>query len=250
MLAVTDNYIIIVGDSNDDDKRIEIHSKVREEIKSFKLHGSNQCPRGIVTDGTYIFITDKKNQSITKYKFDGQHIKTTVFGENQNINNNCGIAINQTMERIYIADQQNHKIKVLNLDLTFLNTFGGEGNQEGKFKYPRDVAVTDNGTLYVTDTKNNRVQVFDSEGTFIRQFGEDKLRSPAGICIDPNNHVLVADHDNIRICVFTLEGKYIASLGEKEDEVQFTDLIGIAADSDGKIYAADYGLNCVHVIQS
>ena len=246
MLAMTDDKIIIVGDS---DEHVKIYSKKdRKKIDSFKLQGGkNPRPRGVSTDGTYIFITDKINQSITKYTFDGAVVKS-VGG----INGNCGISINRKLGNVYIADQQNSRIQVLNLDLEFLLMFGREGNREGEFKYPRDVAVIDNGTFYVADTNNNRVQVFDSYQRFITEFGSNRLHSPAGICVD-SNHVWVADHDNNRICVFDLEGGYIDSLGEKKDEAdesKFIDLIGIAVDTDGKIYTADYGGNHVHIIEN
>lgn len=238
MLAVTDDKIIIVGDS---DEHVKIYSKDRKKICSFKLQGEkNPRPRGVSTDGTYIFITDEVNQSITKYTFNGDAVKS-VGG----INGNCGISINQSLGKVYIADQQNSRIKVLNLDLEFLHTFGKEGNQKGEFKYPRDVAVINKNTLCVADTNNNRVQVFNSDGRFIVEFGNDRLHSPAGICAH-SKHIWVADNNN-RICKFDLEGGY----NGKKNEAKFINLIGVAVDTNGKIlYTADYDGNCVHIIEN
>ena len=245
MLAVTDDNIIIVGD--DSAEPVMIYSKDRKKFASFKLRGGKKThPRGVSTDGTYIFITDRANQSISKYTFDGVLVKSVV-GE---INGNCGISINQRLGRVYIADQENSRIQVLDMDLKPMETFGRKGNGKEEFDKPRDVAVVDDGTVYVTDTNNNRIQVLDTNGRF-RQFGNDSLHSPMGICVDSNNRVLVADHhpDNRKIYAFNLQGEYLSSLDVNEDGEEFTDLIGIAVDSDGKIYSADYGGNCVHVIE-
>lgn len=109
------------------------------------------------------------------------------------------------MGKIYVADQQNNRIQVLDWDLKPITTFGREGNG-GEFKCPCDVAVSADGMIvYVSDTNNNRVQVFDSDGTFIRQFGEDSLHLPAGICISSSNHVYVVNHEKNCICVFNPE---------------------------------------------
>ena len=245
MLAVTNDKIIIVGD--DSAEHVKIFSKDKKKLNSFKLQGKKKPrPRGVATDGTYIFITDAANKSFTKYTFDGVFVKS-VGG----IKGNCGISINQGMGRIYIADQENSRIQVLNLDLELIKTFGRKGNGEKEFNKPRDVAVVDDGTVYVTDTNNNRIQVLDTNGRF-RQFGNDSLHSPMGICVDSNNHVLIADHhsDNRKIYAFNLQGEYLSSLDVNEDGEEFTDLIGIAVDSDRKIYLADYGSNCVHVIEN
>ena len=42
----------------------------------------------------------------------------------------------------------------------FLTSFGGEGTEPGKFKYPSGLAVDSSGFVYVCDNWNNRVQVF------------------------------------------------------------------------------------------
>ena len=245
MLAMTDDKIIIVGD--DSAGHVKIFSKDRKKLKSFKLRGEKKpYPRGVSTDGTYIFITDRANQSITKYTFNGVLVKS-VGG----INGNCGVSINQRLGRVYIADQENSMIQVLDMDLEPIETFGRNGKGEEEFDKPRDVAVVDDGTVYVTDTNNNRIQVLDTNGRF-RQFGNDRLHSPMGICVDSSNRVLVADHHpyNRKIYAFNLQGEYLSSLDVNEDGEEFTDLIGIAVDSDRKIYSADYGGNCVHVIEN
>ena len=249
MLTVTDDdKIIVVGDSA---KQVNIFSKKGEKIESFKIKGEkNPCPRGISMDGEFLFITDKTNHCVLKYKVDGTFIKSAgkKGSEPLGFKGRCGIAVNKLTGRVYIADQLNNRIQVLDSNLSFLHMFGTRGHQEKEFDHPRDVAVANNGTVYVSDMNNNRVQVFKANGEYIREFGNDHLYSPAGICVDSNDHILVADHDNHRVCVFNPDGEFLFSFGENGSEPgNFVALYGVAVDSDGVIYAADFGHDCVQI---
>ena len=65
----------------------------------------------------------------------------------------------------------NHRIQVLNSDLSFFRQFGKEGSGKGQFAYPRGVATDSAGRVYVADSDNHRIQVFTGEGRFLRMFG-------------------------------------------------------------------------------
>lgn len=45
-----------------------------------------------------------------------------------------------------------------------LKVFGGNGTEEGKFRYPNGMAVSNKGEIAVIDTCNHRVQLFKSDG--------------------------------------------------------------------------------------
>lgn len=252
MLTVTDDKIVIVGDS---DKHVNIYSKEGEIITSFKLktEKSKPSPRGVSTDGNYLFISDRSNQSISKYSFEGFCIKSVggVKGTKPlEFNGCCGISTNIAMERVYIADECNNRIQVLDLDLNFLFEFGSRGHQEKEFDHPRDVAVANDGTVYVADMNNNRVQSFDAKGEYITNFGNDTLYSPAGICIDNDDNVFVADHANCRVCVFKPNGELTDSIGKNEEKkINFVDIYGIAVDKNGMIYTADFANNLVQIFK-
>jgi DNA-binding beta-propeller fold protein YncE len=76
-----------------------------------------------------------------------------------------GVAID-SRNRLYVVDTSSHFIKVYRLgatkvpSVTFLGSFGDEGQLDGKFEYPNGVAVDTKGRVYVTDRENNRVQVW------------------------------------------------------------------------------------------
>ena len=46
------------------------------------------------------------------------------------------IAVSAT-NRVVVTDSNNHRVQVFDVNGKCLNTFGGEGGEEGKFKFPR-----------------------------------------------------------------------------------------------------------------
>ena len=107
----------------------------------------------------------------------------------------------------------NHRIQILNPDLTFFSSFGGKGSENGQFHSPWDAAYGS------TDGGNHRIQVFTADGQFLRKFGNLKSNGngepdwPASISIDSEDMVYVTEHNNHRVSVFTSEGKSVTSFG-------------------------------------
>ena len=102
------------------------------------------------------------------------------------INYPRGITISPKTGNIYIADCDNHRIEVLNPDLTFSHTFGNKGSAEGQFNNPVDVAIDRQGLVYMTDHINHCIQTFTSEGQFLSQFFT-KGPGPGQLVIDDND---------------------------------------------------------------
>ena len=63
---------------------------------------------------------------------------------------------------VYVVDDRNNDIQVLNSDLTFFDSFEGQGSN--KLSSPCSVACDSTGRVYVADWDNSRVQVFTHEG--------------------------------------------------------------------------------------
>ncbi|KAI8483810.1 hypothetical protein Bbelb_384680 [Branchiostoma belcheri] len=69
-------------------------------------------------------------------------------------------------------------------------TFGGEGEEPGKFRENKGTAVSADNEIFVTDALNNRVHVFSIDGTFLRLFptvvpGEStRMLEPHGVASD------------------------------------------------------------------
>ena len=103
-----------------------------------------------------------------------------------------GIGINHKNKKVYVCDFGNHRVQVLNEDLTFYSSFGSRGSGDGELNYPWDVAFDSTGSTYIADSLNHRVQVFTPKGWFLRKFekkgsGKGELNHPSSLAIDSDD---------------------------------------------------------------
>lgn len=88
-----------------------------------------------------------------------------------------------------------------------LSSFGSEGSDEGQFKFPRGVAVDEQGYIVVADSGNNRIQIFSPEGNFLKSFGgwgsgDGEFKGLEGVAVTSNGNIVICDRENHRVQVF------------------------------------------------
>ena len=114
-------------------------------------HGQFSAPCGVaVDDDGNILVVDAHSNCIHKFTSDGKFI--TAVGKRGSLflefNSTRGIA---TQEIIYVVDKGNHRIQILNPDLTFSSSFGSYGSGNGQFISPIDVACDTTGNVCVVE---------------------------------------------------------------------------------------------------
>jgi len=130
-------------------------------------------PRGLALDGSSkIYVADSGNHRIRLIDRSVGQV-STVAGDGQGDHrdgpaatarfwNPADVAVHGA--RIYVADQANHVIRLIEAgNVTTLNKLGF-GDQDGllsvaQFNYPRALAVGPDGELYVADQTNHRIRV-------------------------------------------------------------------------------------------
>jgi DNA-binding beta-propeller fold protein YncE len=122
---------------------------------------------------------------------------------------------------------------------------GSQGVSPGKFKSPRALAVdSKTGRFYVVD-RSGRIQLLEADGKFLLQWylPEHEQGQPVGIAIEKDGNVLVNDSHYHRILRYPPDGsKILARWGsEGSGPGQFTFGRDVVVDSEGYIYAGDYG---------
>ena len=147
----------------------------------------------------------------------------------------------------------------------YIGSINGEEGEAGAFDCPHGVWIDRRKSepeLYIADRGNRRLQVYDLEGKFKRAFGSDFLSSPSSFAND-GDRLIVAEL-NARLAVLDIDDNLICYLGDNEEvaevdgwpnnmsengEVIPTKLLepgkfnsphGIATDSDGNIYVAEW----------
>ncbi|MFQ5749595.1 MAG: 6-bladed beta-propeller, partial [Planctomycetota bacterium] len=163
---------------------------------------------------------------------------------------------------LWVADFYNQRVEAFAPDGSFqlqLGETGEKGIGAGRFNYPTDVAVLENGEIAVADAYNDRIQVFDSQGRFLRKWGgpwaanlagggNGWFRTATGVAGGPESQVFAADFENHRIQAFTSGGSFLAAVGEKGSAPgQLLRPTDLAVDENGVLYVVDFGNDRIQV---
>jgi DNA-binding beta-propeller fold protein YncE len=155
-----------------------------------------------------------------------------VGGSPQDYAQPHGIVLSPDARHLYVADNNNDRIAVLDPDsLELLGTFG-----EGEVGAPHDVAFDAEGRLLVADTDNSRIAIFQTEGTAAKLAGELKgaIRRPEGVAVHPNGRIYATGASSDNIEAFE-NGAAVAEAGGLSSPHD------LAVASDGTLWIADAG---------
>ena len=159
--------------------------------------------------------------------------------------------------------------------LTVVSTLAGSsaGDDDGtgsaaQFNYPSGMAVDSSGYVYVADTNNNRIRKISSTGAVTTLAGSSagdddgalaaaKFNGPTGVAVDSSGNVYVADYINDRIrkispasVVTTFAGSSSGDDDGTGTAAKFFYPSGVAVDSSGYVYVADYSNHRIRKISS
>jgi len=170
-----------------------------------------------------------------------------------------GIAVDD-QGRIFITEQTNQRVQVLNRDYTFAGFIGGPGAGAGQFDKPMGIAADATGRIYVTDENHNKVAVFDRVAGQVKwQFkfefadnGAGKIDHAESITIDRGRQrIYLSDEGQQHVKVYDLTGKFLQTFGSGgTGPGQFSlsgQPEGIAVDENHYIYVNDEGGSRVNV---
>jgi DNA-binding beta-propeller fold protein YncE len=136
-------------------------------------------PSGVTFDETgNVYVGDFNGERILKFTPDGEQIGViggtlgTAPGEFQGV---AGVRISPVSGNIFVADQYNNRVQVLDPNGSPLLAFGSAGSGPGQLLQPIGIEVDDQENVYVADSINSRVQVFDKNGNFLTSFGQPAL---------------------------------------------------------------------------
>ena len=221
-VAVTGDGLVIVSERVGN--CISLLDKEGKKIRSFGSQGSKRAqmnrPYGLaLTSNRTILVADRSNNRIQEFTMEGECL--SCIGKKGNgpleFIAPCGIAVNRSTQQVYVTDRDNHRVQVLNSDLTFSRMFGSYGDEQGQFNKPVDVDVDIEGFVYVTDSGNNRVQKLTPDGQFVCSFGEKQsepghLQCPVGITV--NEDLIYVNDGRDYITVYNKNsGMYCCRIG-------------------------------------
>ncbi len=239
---------------------ISVYAPSGEKLQSFIMNGSERGhiknPFNLTVDGMgNVLVIDQRNHCLQQFTADGQFLASVGTRGNGPLQFNypwC-VLYNASNDKLYIADEKNNNIQILNSDLTFYRFFG-QGDDADFISLVNDMSCDCSGNIYIAEGRMHRILVFTAEGEFLRQFGsfgrvKGCLNCPLSVVVGGNNMVYICDH-NHRVSVFSTEGQFLTSFGQEGVAPGEFDLPrGLAVDYNGGgvLYVCDSGNNRIQI---
>jgi hypothetical protein len=225
----------------------EIYEFVAKWGSSGTGDGLFKNPYGVAVDSSgNVYVTDSSNGRIQKFTSSGTLLgwwgldnigytgwhdpgsgRTGVYGDgNGQLQTPVGIAVDSS-GNVYVADWGNCRIQKFTSTGLFVTKWGSYGSGDGQFLFPHGVAADSSGNVYVTDDGNGRVQKYTSSGTLLGWWGLDNI-----------GYTGWHDPGSGRTGVY----------GDGNGQLHWPR--GIAVDSSGNVYVADYYNNRIQKFTS
>ena len=229
----------------------------------------------IVKEGNteYLWIADNTTSRVVKTSLSGELVMSLdrpdikVYGEG-GVYAPTAVAVNQERHGgngdIYLADGYGSSyVHRYDKNGNYINSINGEEGEAGRFATPHEVWVDTRKPekeLYIADRSNGRIQVYDLEGNYKRAFGRapgaDWLHSPSGFA-QSGEFLLAGELRGSRVTVLDMDDELVCYLGENSGAFKlnlgwpniphetlvpgkFNSPHGVATDSDGNIYVAEF----------
>ena len=241
---------------------VSVFDSSYRRLKSFGKTGPEErkliAPLGVAisSDNTVFVASGSPSHTVKKFTLEGQFIASvgTHSSGRLQFNTPWAIAYNGTNNKVYVCDTLNHRIAILNHDLTLHDSFGSRGSDPGQFNTPEGISVYTKGNVVVADCYNNRIQVFDASGHFLSAITHttsgQQLQRPVSVSVGPDNCVYVLEFTSHRVSIFDRTGKYIKSFGNEGDkDGEFRATYGVAVSDEGYVYVSDTYNNRVQVFK-
>lgn len=155
-----------------------------------------------------------------------------------------GIVRAPDLQLTFVADTQEHNIKVFDDQGTLVELIGQKGSELGEFNAPVYLAYQA-GQLFVTDVLNARVQIFDVEGEAHQIIGQrglfvGNLTRPKGVALDSDGNLYIIESYYDHLLVYNQQGRLLLPIGGAGHEAgRFFLPAGVWSDHQDRIFVAD-----------
>ncbi len=250
-VAVSKKGLIHVVDGVNN--KIRVFNQNGKFLYSFGRKGSAKSrfsfPLGIdIGSSGKIYIADSGNHRVQIFGPAGSYLKQIIIPSKKgNPSDPADVAVDESGNRLYIVDNDNHYILVYDLStLTLISTYGSPGMEKLEFRYPFLMTLDKDKYLYIVDVINTRVQVLSPGGKFVAAIGgwgvkKGEFFRPKGIAIDKNNRIFVSDSYMGVIQVFRSNGDFYSVIGDPStgSVKKFSTPVGIFIDGNNRLYVVE-----------
>ena len=125
---------------------------------------------------------------------------------------------------------------------------GGEGSDNGQFRYPRQLTTDPIGRVFIADTDNNRICIHDPDLNHLRNITHESMSQPLDVKVSRNClYVLCLSTTNPYIHVLTLEGDKLYSLIPCGEGMDVSEPYFFCLDSLNNFVISDYDSDSIRV---
>ena len=219
-----------VGVFDDSGKRLSaLGGQGSEPGQLFEPVGIGIGPKGEV------YVADKGNGRLQMFSNGGQFRREFALEEDGEPVVPVDVAVSADGKELFVTTNNSHRVLVFASNGKFLRGWGGEGEDDGQFRYPATLAVDAWGNVLVVDVLNQRVQKFDPQGNFMQSFGgiggkPGTLFRPKGIAVDAAGRSYVSDSFLGAVQVFDADGEFAYLIGDDGAAAVFETPVGMAVD--------------------
>ncbi|MES9970899.1 MAG: NHL repeat-containing protein [Candidatus Thiodiazotropha sp.] len=257
-IAIGNDQRVYIVDSGNN--RIQVYADNGSYLFSFGSKGSGKqqlnSPVGITTtDNGRVLVADRGNKRIQIFNSEGGFLKSIPTVVGKSTITPVDVATDQNGERILVtASGPHHRILLFNRRGEVTGVWGKPGNNQGEFRYPATIAVSNEHETYVVDVFNTRVQVLDQKGNFLVSVGSwgvspGHLFRPKGVAIENDGQILVSDSYLGVVQLYNNDTRFHAVLGVNGDIARFDTPAGMDVDKQDRVYIAEVMSNRVTVLQ-
>jgi len=166
-----------------------------------------------------LYVADSERKQVVKFDSNGNYVN--AFGDPNTIKPTDVFVYK---DKIYIADVQNHLIKVFsNSNLNLIKEFPKAIKQSPGYLYSPVNIFLQNDNIYVSDLGDAKIKIFDLEGTylsFVGGYGKQisQFVRPKGIAVDKSDILYVTDAGFENVQMFNRKGQLLMYFGGKYNE--------------------------------
>ena len=167
------------------------------------------------------------------YKFGSSGINASQF--------NTPYRLTSLNNELFVADFENYRIQVFDLDGNFLREFGTYNEVSGQHSKPLDIAIY-NSQIFVVDQIEALILVFDLNGEFIKELPVNQngtnTSEPYGVFVY-DGLIFVSDIGDSSVKIFDLDGNLVKQFGQYGDRYGEFKHPSLAITDGNRIFVSD-----------
>ena len=198
--------------------------------------GQFTSPLGIgISSKGEVWVADKGNNQLVMFNAKGKFRRNVPLEEEGDDVVPVDVAVGPKGKELFVTANNSHKVLVFSTKGELLRSWGGEGEDDGQFRFPATIDIDAAGNVYVVDVLNARVQKFDAAGTHLLTIGSlggkaGTFFRPKGVAVDAGGSIYVSDSFLGVIQVFNPAGEFQYVIGEDGEATVFKTPVGMAAN--------------------